>query len=94
MLRNVLEIVLHRAHSGDFAENVPVRSIEARILSAIASCFEPSGRLLESAHSRIAGRAMNYLRKRGEEVLYLADLCLSLGVSERWLREAFQSTMG
>lgn len=91
-LHGALDIVLHG--NGNIAANAPVRSVQALVLSAIASCFEPSGKLLESAHSRIARRAMNYVRERSDDVVYLADLCLALGVSERWLRQAFQRTYG
>ena len=49
---------------------------------------------LRSGHERIARKAMAYLQEHNEAVILTAELCLAIGISDRWLREAFLRVYG
>jgi AraC family transcriptional regulator, ethanolamine operon transcriptional activator len=75
------------------------RSIEASILAAAIGAIDPQGdrAALEGpllSHERVVRRAEDTIADRLEAPIYVTDLCEAAGVSERTLRNAFQSVYG
>lgn len=60
----------------------------------LAKAIGEAGCPLRSGHERIARQAMNYLRERKDSAVDTMELCKTLRVSERWLREAFLRVYG
>jgi AraC family ethanolamine operon transcriptional activator len=44
-----------------------------------------------SSRESVVRRALAYLREHQDDVVHISDLCLAIGVSDRWLRESFQN---
>ncbi len=75
------------------------RSLEESILAAAISAIDPqAGRAAPEgpmlSHERVVRRAEDTIAEKLETPLYVADLCEAAGVSERTLRNAFQSVYG
>lgn len=75
------------------------RSLEESILAAAIGAIDPQsdraapeGPML--SHERVVRRAEDTIAEKLETPLYVADLCEAAGVSERTLRNAFQSVYG
>jgi AraC-like DNA-binding protein len=88
-LRNAVRGALGANNAGS-RTSVPVQSIKRRLLSALALCMQPPIEQVTSTYHRIVRCAMDYLMEHEDDVVYIADLCLTCRISERWLREAFQ----
>jgi AraC-like DNA-binding protein len=69
-------------------------ALEAQLMHALVRCLDMEPEPLRSHHGRVAQRAVSYLQEHDREVIYVADLCLATGISERWLREALQAVYG
>lgn len=72
------------------------RSVEESILTAAVAALDPprkrkapDGALI--SHQRVVSRAEEALAASINEPIYVQDLCIAAGVSERTLRNAFQS---
>ena len=73
------------------------RSIEEAILTATVGAIDPQDAAQAEpnvSHERIVERAEAALRHKDDAAIYVADLCQAAGVSERTLRNAFQSIYG
>lgn len=75
------------------------RSIEESILAAAIGAIDPKGdrATLEGpslSHERVVRRAEDTIADKLDAPIYVADLCEAAGVSERTLRNAFQSVYG
>lgn len=69
-------------------------ALEAELMHALVRCLGVMPGPLRSNHERIAQRVLAYLEEHDRDVIYVADLCLATGSSERWLREALQAVYG
>jgi AraC-like DNA-binding protein len=75
------------------------RSLEESILTAAVHAIDPQGECKGSdaptmSHGRVVRRAEDALAEKIDTPLYVSDLCKAAGVSERTLRNAFQSLYG
>lgn len=75
------------------------RSLEASILTAAACAIDPQGERRISnvpmlSHARVVRRTEDALAESLDTPIYVLDLCHAAGVSERTLRNAFQSLYG
>lgn len=69
-------------------------ALEAQLMHALVRCLDVEPEPLRCHHGPVAQRAISYLQEHDREVIYVADLCLATGISERWLREALQAVYG
>jgi len=72
------------------------RSLEEAILMAAISAIDPQHERMTPegpliSHQRVVSRAEEALADRIDTPIYLADLCKAAGVSERTVRNSFQS---
>lgn len=72
----------------------PLDSLQREVVRLITRAAQGDGAPLRSGHERIARQAMAYLREHDARIVYAADLCLAIGISDRWLREAFWRVYG
>ena len=75
------------------------QSIEESILRAAVAALEPPGERKAPdgplvSHNQVVSRAEEVLAEAIDTPIYVADLCSAAGVSERTLRNAFQSLYG
>ena len=85
----------HAARDQDmFATAGAQHALQAQLMHALVLCLGIEPEPLRSNHERVAQQAMAYLRDHEREAIYIADLCLATGISERWLREAFHAVYG
>ncbi len=69
-------------------------SIQRQLLLLVTTAANEGGVGLHTGYERIARQAMEYLREHKDDSICTADLCLALGVSERWLRKSFLRVYG
>lgn len=105
-VRDALGEILHRAVEVARADGAAFDAPEARralsqsLLSTVARALDhlprrpPDRERTLLSHSRIVGTAEECMRVRLGEPLYVADLCLATGASERTLRSAFGNVYG
>jgi AraC-like DNA-binding protein len=75
------------------------RSLEESILAAATSALDPQGDRAvlagpSQSYERVVRRATDAITEKLDAAIYVADLCETAGVSERTLRNAFQSVYG
>jgi AraC family ethanolamine operon transcriptional activator len=75
------------------------RSLEESILAAAIGALDPQGDrpVLDGpplSHERVVRRAADAIAEKLDAPIYVGDLCEAAGVSERTLRNAFQSAYG
>lgn len=75
------------------------RSLEESILAAAIGALDPQGDRAvltgpSHSHHRVVRRAEDAIAEKLDAPIYVADLCKTAGVSERTLRNAFQSVYG
>jgi AraC-like DNA-binding protein len=66
-------------------------SIKHYALSTLVLNLQDELAAPRSSRESVVLRALAYLREHQEDVVYISDLCLAIGVSDRWLRESFQN---
>ncbi len=105
-VRDALGGILHRAvevaraDGGAFDEPEARRALSHSLLSTVARALDllprrpPDRERTLLSHSRIVATAEECMRARLGEPLYVADLCLATGASERTLRSAFGNVYG
>jgi AraC-like DNA-binding protein len=99
---------LQRLHAaaGQLAEDAPAviahpeaaRSLEQALIGAAVECLR-SGQTGEDRsalrqHAKIMRKFYSIVEERGDEALYVPELCASIGVSERTLRICCQEQLG
>ena len=95
LLRALSKAAELAASSPALLSNAALRhGLEAQLMHALVRCLDIEPLPLRSHHGRVAQRAVSYLQEHDREVIYVADLCLATGISERWLREALQAVYG
>ena len=68
--------------------------LQQQLLLLLSSGVRAETPHLRSGHERIARKAMAYLQEQRDAVILPAELCLAIGVSDRWLRQAFLRVYG
>lgn len=68
--------------------------LQQQLLLVLSRGVRAESAPLRSGHERIARKAMAYLQEHDAAVILTAELCLAIGVSDRWLREAFLRVYG
>ena len=101
VLRDALQQAFHLAEAAPhvFDSVATRRSLEASILTAAVCALDPQGERRSSdvsmiSHTRVVRRAEDALAEKLDTPIYVSDLCDAAGVSERTLRNAFQSLYG
>lgn len=94
-LRRAGQAVVREAmrSDGDIDSRPAIGSFQRELLSGLMLSLHDSSPPLRSGHELLARRAYDYLRAN-ERDLDATDLCRYLGISERWLREAFARVYG
>lgn len=86
--------VLWASTAGDESRAKLTALLAAQAGPLLAKAIGEGGCPLRSGHERIARQAMSYLREHKDSVVGTMELCMALGISERWLREAFLRVYG